>query len=164
MLSLFAAGLRQRPGIGSDHMASSTVKVHLAFLRSMLRWAVMQTLIESCPRFPEVKVPKKKPLPVPGETFECLYGKADDDAMRAFLLCGWLAGLRLNEAFELEREQTDLAPWVDFGRRRIWLPAAFSKAVADQWIPLDAALAVALALFAHRSSMCLPLAIYRPRW
>jgi integrase len=64
--------------------------------------------------------------------------------MRAFLLCGWLAGLRLNEAFELEREQTDLAPWVDFGRRRIWLPAAFTKAVADQWIPLDAALSTAL--------------------
>jgi len=64
--------------------------------------------------------------------------------MRTFLLCGWLAGLRLEEAFQLEWEPTDLAPYLDFLADRIILPAAFVKAVEDQWVPLDPKLREAL--------------------
>src|SRR5262249_28242953 len=59
-------------------------------------------------------------------------------------LCGWRAGLRLNEARSLEWHPSEEAPWVDFGRDRIWLPAAFVKSVEDQWIPLDPELRQAL--------------------
>lgn len=64
--------------------------------------------------------------------------------MRAFLLCGWLAGLRLSEAFALEREETAKAPWVNWATDRIVLPAELVKAVEDQWVPLDPTLRQAL--------------------
>jgi integrase len=67
-----------------------------------------------------------------------------DAQLKVYLLCGWLAGLRRKEALLLERQETDSAPWVDFARRRIWLPAGFVKAVEDQWVPLDPQLAEAL--------------------
>jgi integrase len=138
MLSLFVAGMRKRRGRGgNDHMAPYTMKVYLNFLHVALNWAVTEKILSECPEFPAIKVPKKKPQPVPTETFECLLAKASDLQMRAFLLCGWLSGLRLNEAFELEREQTEDAPWIDTARKRIWLPANFTKAVEDQWVPLD---------------------------
>jgi len=41
-------------------------------------------------------------------------------------------------------EATDQAPWVDFARNRIVLPAEMVKAVEDQWVPLDPALRAAL--------------------
>jgi integrase len=94
--------------------------------------------------FPEVKAPRKKPRPVAAESFERLLAKAPDDQTRAFLLCGWLAGLRLSEAHALEWEETERAPWIDFDRDRIILPAGFVKAVEDQWVPLDAELRAAL--------------------
>lgn len=50
--------------------------------------------------------------------------KAADAMTRAYVLCGWLGGLRLNEALRLEWEQNDKAPWVDFEQDRVWLPAA----------------------------------------
>lgn len=96
------------------------------------------------PKFPAVKVPKKKPQPVPSESFEKVLAKAPDAQTRAYLLCGWLAGLRLNEALALEWEETDKAPWVNFARDRITLPAEFVKAVEDQWVPLDPELRAAL--------------------
>jgi integrase len=144
-VSAFVAAMRREPGRGGNEtMAASSIKVHLQFLRTALRWAAGQKLIPTAPKFPAVKVPKKKPQPVPTESFERLVEKAPDDMMRAFLLCGWLAGLRLSEAFALEWEQTDQAPWVDFARDRIWLPAERVKAVEDQWVPLDPALRQAL--------------------
>jgi integrase len=144
MISLFTAGMRQRRGRGNDKMVPYTIKVHLAYLRSALRWAVDQGILAACPKFPAIKVVKKKPQPVPAETFECLLAKAPDEQAHVFLLCGWLAGLRLNEAFELEWEPTEDAPWIDFARKRIWLPGSFNKAVEDQWVPLDPVLADAL--------------------
>jgi integrase len=85
-----------------------------------------------------VKVPKKKPQPVPTESFEKLLAKAGDDLqLRAFLLCGWLAGLRLNEALALEWGESDRAPYLDAARKRIVFPAEVVKAVEDQWVPLD---------------------------
>jgi integrase len=144
VLSLFVTALRKRKGRGNPTMVPYTIKVHLAYLHITLAWAFEQKLLTVCPDFPKIKVPKKKPQPVPPESFECLLAKAPDQQMCAYLLCGWLAGLRLGEAFALEWEETDQAPWVDFARNRIWLPATFTKAVEDQWVPLDPQLRQAL--------------------
>lgn len=137
-VSAFAAGLRQRPGRnGNKTMTPCSIKVRLQFLHTALQWAADQKLIPACPKFPSVKVPKKKPRPVPAETAERLLAKAPDAQTRAFLLCGWLAGLRRNEAVALEWRQTDAAPWVDLDGDRIVLPADFVKGGEDQWVPLD---------------------------
>src|SRR5262249_10792700 len=73
VVSAFAAGLRKHPGrTGDQTMMASTVKVRLQFLHTVLSWAAQQKLIPECPRFPAVKVPKKKPQPVALESFERL--------------------------------------------------------------------------------------------
>jgi integrase len=143
-VSAFAAGLRKMPGHSRAGLHPNTVRTRLRFLRSALNWAVRQKLLPECPVFPVIKVPKKKPQPVPSESFERLLAKARDPEMRAFLLCGWLAGLRLKEAQALEWAQSAEAPWVDFTRNRIWLPGGFVKAAEDQWVPLDPELQAAL--------------------
>lgn len=122
----------------------STIKVRIQFLHTALAWAVKQKLIPECPEFPSARPAKRKPQPVPVESFERLLGKAEDANMRAFLLAGWLAGLRLNEACSLEWEETDEAPYIDLARERIVFPAGFVKAVEDQWVPLDGELREAL--------------------
>jgi integrase len=145
-LSAFVTGLRQQPGRGrgGDTMAASTIKVRLQFLQTALTWAVGQRLLRSVPKFPAVKVPKKDPQPVPAELFERMLAKAPDDQTRAYMLCAWLAGLRLNEALALEREPAERAPYLDLPHDRIVLPAEFVKAVKDQWIPIDPELRAAL--------------------
>jgi integrase len=137
MTTAFLAAMRERPVRGRVGMGASTMHNYLRFLRGALRWAVRQKLLNECPEFPAVKVPKKKPQPVALESFERLLEKAPAGQWRTYLLCGWLAGLRLDEAFSLEWEPTEDAPWVDFPRRRIVLPAAFAKAAEDQWVPID---------------------------
>jgi integrase len=137
-LSQFIAGMREmpRPG-GKAGLAPSTIRVRLQFLRTAIRWAVSQKMLPECPWFPAVKVPRKKPQPVAAEAFERLLAKAPDQMMRAYLLTGWLAGLRLSEAYALEWEPTGQAPYLDLARDRIVLPAEFAKSVEDQWVPLD---------------------------
>jgi integrase len=149
-VSAFAAGLRRQPGNGGGTMAPGTVKARLQFLHTALAWAADQGLLPKCPRFPTVKVPQKVPQPVPAESFERLVDKAPDPQMRAFLLCGWLAGLRITEAMALEWQENDEAPWLDFARDRIILPAEFVKADRDQWVPLDPALRAALEALPRR--------------
>jgi integrase len=137
-ISGFAAGLRKLPGFGGETMRASSIKVRLQFLHTTLQWAADQKLIAACPGFPAVKVSKKKPQPVPAESFEKLLDKAGADLhMRAFLLCGWLAGLRLNEALALEWKETDKAPYLDPAHDRIVFPAEVVKGDEDQWVPLD---------------------------
>jgi integrase len=139
-VSAFAAGLRKLPGntgAGGTTMQPSTVKVRLQFLHTALEWAASQKFVPECPRFPAVKVPKKRPQPVPTESFEKVLDKAPDAEARAYLLCGWLAGLRLNEALALEWKETDKAPYLDPARDRIVFPAEVVKADEDQWVPLD---------------------------
>jgi integrase len=144
-ISAFAAGLWKSPGRGGNAtMSPWTVKVRLAFLRTALNWAAQQKLLPEAPAFPVAKVPKKRPQPVPAESFERLLAKAPDQQTKAFLLCGWLAGLRRNEALALEREPSDVSPWLDLARDRIVLPGAFTKATEDQWVPLDPELRQAL--------------------
>jgi len=57
--------------------------------------------------------------------------------MQAFLLCGWLTGLRLNEPLALEREETDRAPSLDPARDPIIFPAELVKADEERWVPLS---------------------------
>jgi integrase len=144
VVSAFVTGLRQRPVGRRQGMAPSTIAVRLEFLHTTLSWAVRQRMLPEVPDFPKVRVPKKDPQPVPPESFERLVEKAPDANMRAYLLTGWLAGLRLEEAFLLEWDPTTTAPWVDLANDRIVLPAELVKGVRDQWVPLDPVLREAL--------------------
>jgi integrase len=150
-VSAFVAALRKRPTAGREGMMASTIRLTLQFLRTSLNWAVDQKLLPDCPAFPTVKVPRKKPQPIPAESFERLADKAPDANTRAFVYTGWLSGLRLGEALELEWEPGDKAPWLDLARDRIVLPAELVKAVEDQWVPLDAALREVLEALPRRS-------------
>jgi integrase len=149
-ISQFVAGLRRQRGRtrGSVTMPS-TIKVWLQFLHTALAWAHGQKLINEVPAFPEIKVPDKAPQPVPVESVDKVLEKADPE-MRAFMLCGWLAGLRLTEAVALHWSGATDAPYVDFDHRKIILPADFVKGVADQWVPLDPNLAEALKALPRR--------------
>ncbi len=142
-LSAFAAGLRKRPG-RKGFLEASTIHTKLRFLHIALAWAASQKLLVECPKFPTVNVVERDPQPVPAESFERLLAKADDPEMRTYLLCGWLAGLRRNEALLLEWEPSELVPWVNWDQERIVLPAQFVKGKRDQWIPLDPELREAL--------------------
>jgi integrase len=143
-ISAFKAALIKSKGRGKDPgtgkartMKLSSIKVRLQFLHTVLNWGAGQKLIPACPEFPPVNVPETLPQAVPTETFERLLAKAPDANMSAYLLCGWLAGMRLNEALHLEWEETPTAPWLNFDRNRIVLPAELVKGGRDQWIPLD---------------------------
>jgi integrase len=152
MVSVFVAKMRKEPGRrkGEESMMPSTIKVRLQFLHTALSWAAEQKFLPEVPRFPTIKVPKKDPQPVPPELFERMLAKAKDEQLRVFLLCGWLAGLRLSEAFAMEWEETEEAPYLDFARDRIILPAEYVKADRDQWLPLDAGLRAALEALPRR--------------
>jgi integrase len=142
-ISTFVSGMRGQKGRGhaGSGMLASSIKSRLQFLHTTLAWAVSQKLLPAVPHFPSVKPPRKDPQPVPVEAFERLFAKAQDDGpMQAYLLTGWLAGLRRCEALELEWEATETAPYLDYDQDRIVLPAAYVKADKDQWVPLDPAL------------------------
>jgi len=143
-ISAYVGTLRKQPGYKGGTMQESTIKIRLQHLRTALNWAARQKMIADCPAFPSIRPPKRKPQPVPVESFERMLPKAPDENMRVFILSAWLAGLRLNEAIALEWEDTEDAPYVDFLRDRIVFPAGFVKAAEDQWVPLDPELREAL--------------------
>jgi integrase len=143
-ISRFVAGMRAfKKRNGKVGMEAVTIKMRLNSLHAALTWANKQKLIPAVPNFPDIKVPKRRPSPVPAESVDKLLAKADPH-MRTFLACGWFAGLRLSEALMLERDETTKAPWLDLDRERIVLPADFVKADEDQWVPLDPELRAAL--------------------
>lgn len=145
MVSTFVADLRKERGCKpGSKMKTSSIKVRLQFLRTAFTWAAGQKIIRACPAFPAVKVPKKKPQPVPEEDFEKLLAQATDAQTRGFLLACWLAGLRLNEALAMEWSRTEEAPYIDKASDRIVFPAEVVKAAEDQWVPLDPKLWAAL--------------------
>jgi integrase len=121
-----------------------TMKNYLIALKSALAWAVDQKLIPAVPAFPTIKVPKKKPQPVPTESFEKLLQKAPSVLWKSYLLCGWWGGLRLSEARHLRWDRSEDYPWIDFESNRIVLPAVFAKSAEDQWVPLHPVLRQAL--------------------
>jgi integrase len=145
-ISLLVKGMRERtqPRNGKVGLAPMTMKNYLIALKSALGWAVDQKLLPALPKFPTIKVPKKKPQPIPVEAFEKLLQKAPDDLWRAYLLCGWWAGLRLSEASQLRWEPSEEWPWVDFEGNRIVLPAVFAKSAEDQSVPMHPVLRQAL--------------------
>jgi integrase len=143
-LSAFVSGMRKRKTRRGEGMAPSSMAVRLEFLHTALAWAVEQKFLPHVPQFPTVRVPKKDPQPVAPEAFERLLAKAPDATMRGFLLCGWRAGLRLEEAFRLEWEPTADAPYLDLAGDRIVFPAELVKGARDQWVPLDPELRAAL--------------------
>jgi integrase len=149
-VTAFVTGLRQMKTRGKIGMLPSSIHVRLRYLHGALTWAVDMKPLPKVPKFPSVKVPKKKPQPVPAEAFEKLVDKAPDAQTRAYLLCGWLAGLRLAEAFKREWEPTETAPYVDLARNRIVLPAELVKVDEDQWVPLDPLLRQALEALPRR--------------
>jgi integrase len=154
-ISRFVAEMRKQPGRrkGTIGMMASTIRVRLQFLHTALEWAAEQKMIPAVPRFPTIKVPQKDPQPVPTESFERLFAKAQGDAqMQAYLLCGWLTGLRRAEALELEWEPAEKSPYVDLASDRIILPAGFVKAGKDQWLPLDPVLCKALEALPRRGA------------
>ena len=157
-LSLFVKAMREKkqPRNGKIGLAPMTMKNYLIALKSALGWAAEQKLVPSVPGFPVVKVPKKKPQPVPAESFEKLLEKAPDPLWRAYLLCGWYGGLRLSEARHLRWEVSDSSPWIDFEQNRIALPAVFAKSAEDQWIPLHPVLRQALTELPRRSPQVFP--------
>jgi integrase len=136
-------GERRQPS-GKVGLAPVTIKNYLIALKTALGWAVEQKLLFALPAFPEIKVPKKKPQPVPAEAFERLLEQARDERWRAYLLCGWWAGLRLSEALRLRWEPSGEWPYVDFAGNRIVLPAEFAKSAEDQSVPLHPTLRAAL--------------------
>ncbi len=143
-LAAFLTGMRQRKVRGRVGLAPYTMKVYLQMLHKALNYAVEQKLLPECPDFPSVKVPRRKPQPVPEELFERLLAKAPSEEWRVLLLTAWLAGLRAGEVHALRWEAGDEAPYPDYGRGRIVLPAGFVKAGEDQWVPLDRGLQRAL--------------------
>jgi integrase len=138
LVSRFAASLR------TAGAAPGTQALRLQQLQTALGWAGTQGLLAAVPPFPAIRLPKKTPRPVATELFERLLARSSDPQLSAYLLCGWRAGLRLEEAFLLERHETQAAPWADFAGQRIWLPAESVKGDADQWLPLHPELRVAL--------------------
>jgi integrase len=144
-VSLFVKGMRERKNKrGRVGWAPHSIKNYLIALKTALRWAVDQKLLPAVPKFPTIKVPKKKPQPIPSESFERLLANAPDDLWRAYLLCGWWGGMRLAEAYHLQWDRSDERPWIDFENNRIVLPAVFAKSDEDQWVPLHPTLRKAL--------------------
>lgn len=113
-----------------------TIRNYLVNIKTALAWASDQGFIIKPPKFPKVKVPKKKPEPIPAETFERLLQAERNQLWRVYMCFAWWAGLRLSEAYALVWERSDTLPWIDTDQDRIVLPAEFVKSDQDQWLPL----------------------------
>jgi integrase len=138
-LSKYAVALREKG------FRPATIQGHLAYLRAALRWAADQRLIPAAPKVAMPKVPKKRIIrKIVAEEFERLLAVAPDDCWDAFLRTAWYTGMRRNEMLDLTWNSDGGTPWVDFGQGRIWIPAAYNKSDADQWVPLHPDLAEAL--------------------
>jgi integrase len=136
-LAKFLRGMRDRKRRGGRvGLAPITMHHYLVVLKTALGYAVSQGYLQKLPAFPEVKVSKKKPQPIPQADFDALLAKAPDAAWRAYLLCGWWGGLRLSEAYSLQWERCDKLPWLDLEADAIRFPAEFVKSDEDQWIPI----------------------------
>jgi integrase len=137
LLSRYAAALRE------NGLQASTVKGYLAYLASALSWAKDQKLVAEMPTIRMPKVPKKRRADirtVTAEEFERLIEKAPSAQWAALIATAWYAGLRRGELFDLTWND-QAAPHIDFARNRINLPAEYTKAVEDQWVPLHPQLA-----------------------
>jgi integrase len=117
-------------------LAPATIRNYLVTLHKALAWGYEQRLLQAVPRFPKIKVPRKKPQPVPTESFERLLLVAPNETWKGYLQCCWWAGLRLSEAWKLRWGQSSRFPYLDLQAGRIILPAEFAKSGEDQWVPI----------------------------
>ncbi|MBY0589587.1 tyrosine-type recombinase/integrase [bacterium] len=113
-----------------------TIRNYLVALRTVLTWGADQRIFPSVPKFPKIKVPKKKPQAVPTESFERLLDVAPNEVWKGYLQCCWWSGLRLSEAWKLRWSPSSKFPFVDLQAGRIVLPAEFAKSGQDQWVPI----------------------------
>jgi integrase len=145
-LSQYAVRLREK------EFKPATIQGHLAYLRAALRWAADQRLIPAAPKVVMPKVSKKRIIrKIVAEEFERLLaphkeeGKEEptplDPQWAAFIQTAWFTGMRRNEMLDLTWHSDGGTPWIDFKQGRIWIPAAYNKSDADQWLPLHPALA-----------------------
>jgi integrase len=151
-VSRFIAGLRTR------EQATATIAGSLAYLAAALQWAEDQGFL---PKRPKITLPKyhaKRPRTISLIQFTSILDAAPSDVWRAFLWTAWHSGMRRTELLSLVWDQHTAAPWVDFAAKRIWIPAAFNKSNADQWIPLHRKLAAILKPLRQPSGPMFPLA------
>src|SRR5262249_29599422 len=129
-LSKYTMALR-----GKEYKAA-TIQGHLAYLRAALGWAADQKFIPVVPKIVMPKVPKKQNIrKIVAEQFERLMEKATDHNWRALIATAWYTGMRRNEMLDLTWDNPDM-PRIDFAEGRIWIPAAYNKSDADQWLPI----------------------------
>lgn len=164
MVSRFLSKMRTRQRknskgkpTGKVGLSPMTMRNYLVCLRTAIAWAAKQKLISRCPDFPKVKVPKKKPQPVPAELYDRLIEAEPDPLWKAYMACGWWAGLRLSEAAALRWEASERYPWLNLEQDRIVLPAAFAKSAQDQWVPIHPSLRAILDAIPRSSSKVFPL-------
>lgn len=130
---------------GKVGMSAHTRERYLGILRSAIAWGKEAGLAASVPDKPRVKVPRKRPMPVPAAEVDKFLEAAPSPEWKLFFQLALWAGLRLSEALHARWSRSDSHPWVDLAEKRIWLPHAFVKGAEDQWVPLHPALAEGLA-------------------
>lgn len=130
MLSRHAAQLR----VAGKSVA--TIHSHLAYLKTALNWAARQGLIARAPAVDMPKLPTKIHIrTITLEDLERIMAVAPA-RWTPFLWTAWHTGMRRNELTVLDWDEDSGKPWVDLQRKKIWLPAAFTKSDADQWLPM----------------------------
>jgi integrase len=135
LLSAHAVRLRR------SGLKAVTAATHLAHLRACLRWAARQRLISRAPTVEMPKVPALRQIrTVDAAGLEALLAACPSEGWRLLVLTAWHSGLRRAELAALTWDGAGGTPWPDLARRRLWLPAEFTKADGDQWVPLHSAL------------------------
>lgn len=152
MLSKYQSAMR------SDGRRAATIAGHMAYLRAALRWAADQKLIPAAPKIVMPKLPKKSHIrKIVAEEFERLVLTAPDELWKAFISTAWYTGMRRCEMLDMTWGRDSETPWVDFEQNRIWIPAAYNKSDADQWVPMHPELAEILLPLQKGSGKIFPL-------
>lgn len=137
----------------------ATIAGNLAHLKAAIQWAVDHGFLAAMPKIKPPKVPTKIPRTITREQFDAILERAPSGLWRAFLETAWYTGMRRNELLSLVWESATAAPWLDFARSRVIIPAAFNKSDTDQWIPLHPDLAAILLPLQKSSGVMFPLSL-----
>jgi integrase len=146
-LSAFVTKLRA----GDRKLAESTIRGHLAHIKSALGWAKRMKLIPQLPAFPQIRRARvsrgakvMRGRPITAEEFERMLAETrkvvgDAEAGRwEFYLQGlWTSGLRLAESLELYWDRGEKLHPVFEGRYpMLRIPAALEKGHKDRLLPM----------------------------
>ncbi len=139
LLSHYVARMR------SDGMQPSSIRADLMHLRAILAWGVRQGLLARVPHMEMPKVPRRRSWRIidPAQ-WPAVRGLFAGPAWGLYLDVLWYTGMRRTEALLLRWERQQLAPWVDFARNRIQIPAAAQKSGEESWLPVHPELAARL--------------------